>query len=91
MTGAENWLDLAGVWSEKEAVDKIPKDLMSGVWSIVEKVPGDFNTPKGRLWLVMPPSVTERGAAFEITRTWKMTGVMTPERLEATRLIYTPL
>jgi len=91
MTGVESWLDLYGSWSETEVMAELETDVLAGTWSLTDAVPGGFPTPKNRLWFVLPPEVTQRGACWQIRRRWRLTGVMTPERLEATRLIYTPV
>jgi hypothetical protein len=91
MVGIESWLDLYGTWTETEVLAEIEADILDGVWSLVDQVPGGFPTPKDRLWLVLPPDIAQRGAAYEIRRKWRLTGVMTPEQLEATRLIYKPI
>jgi len=91
MVGVESWLDLYGTWTETEVLAEIEADILDGVWSLVDQVPGGFPTPKDRLWLVLPPDIAQRGAAYEIRRKWRLTGVMTPEQLEATRLIYKPI
>jgi hypothetical protein len=91
MTGTTSWLDLFGTWSETEIVQEIDEDILSGTWELVDSVPGPFPTPRNRMWLVLPPEVQSRGACFEIKRRWRLTGVMTTERLEAAKLIYTPV
>lgn len=91
MRGVKQWLNVGGMWTEDKAHAEIPEDVWEGVWSLVDSVPGGFPTPRNRLWLTMPPRVQQRGAAFIVSRRWKMTGVMTPETLEASRLIYNPL
>lgn len=91
MLGVTSWLDVAGLWTETKAHSEISEDVWDGMWSLVESVPGDLPTPAGRMWLVLTPRVEQRGACYSVTRQWKLTGVMTAERLEAARLIYTPV
>lgn len=90
MEGVESFLSLGGEWQETEAVEDIPEDLFVGMWSLVDEVPGGLPTPRGRLWLVMPPSAEQRGACYVIMRAWKLTGEMDAMRLEAARMIYRP-
>ena len=91
MLGVTDWIDLFGMWTETKAQEAVGEDVFQGVWSIVDEVPGGFPTPRNRAWLVLPPQITQRGACFEIKNRWRLTGVMTRERLEASRLIYTPI
>lgn len=91
LVGVEYYYDVGGTWSETTAHEEIPEDAFAGLWSIVDQVPGNFPTPPGRAWLVMPPIIAQRGACFVVQKNWKMTGVMTKEALDAARLIYTPI
>lgn len=88
LLGTQSYLDLMGQWSETRAETAIDPAILADMWTLVESVPGDFPTPKNRLWFTMPPQITQRGACFEVRRIWRLTGIMTQERLEATRLIY---
>lgn len=90
MVGVDSFLSLGGEWQEAEVVEKIPSDLFHGMWTLVDSVPGELPTPAGRMWLVMPPNVDPRGACNVITRSWKLTGVMSAAKLELARMIYTP-
>ena len=91
MLGVDSFLDMYGQWTETTAAERIEQDIFADMWSVTAQLPGNFPTPSGRLWFVLPPQVTQRGACWEIKRRWKLTGAMTDERLEATRLIYSPL
>lgn len=90
MEGVESFLSVGGEWQETELVDAIPQGLFEGMWEIVDHVPGGLPTPRSRAWLVMPPSVEQRGAVFVVTRAWKLTGEMDEMRMDAARMIYRP-
>lgn len=91
MNGVSSYLTLGGTWSEMKAVEEIPGDLWDEMWALVSVVPGDLPTPDNRLWLVLPPRLEKRGAAFTVTRLWQLTGEMNSAQMEAARLIYRPL
>jgi len=91
MTGVASYLTLGGTWSEMQAVEEIPSDLWDDMWALVSSVPGDLPTPENRLWLVLPPRLEKRGAAFTITRLWQLTGEMNATQMEAARMIYRPI
>lgn len=44
-----------------------PASLLNKIGSVTRTLPGGFPTPAGRDWLFMPPKVSKKGNAFEIS------------------------
>ena len=72
MFGQSTYLVLHAVFRRTYLVRRVPKDLLDGVGTTRERLPGGLPTPKGRNWLIMPPKVARRGNVFEITEEWML-------------------
>jgi hypothetical protein len=72
MFGQATYLVLNAVFRRTYLERRVPKDLLDGVGTTRERLPGGLPTPKGRNWLVMPPKVARRGNVFEITEEWML-------------------
>lgn len=92
MVGVDSFYNVGGSWNEVEVVDRIPDDLWKDMWRIVDHVPGNaLPTLQNRLWLTLPPEIDQRGACFSLTRSWMLTGEMDAEKLNLSRMIYSPV
>lgn len=65
--GVSTYLSLKSVFRRTYTVRDLPNDLLENIGEIVESLPDGFPTPSGRNWLTMPPKVTLRGNAYQIT------------------------
>ena len=72
MFGQSTYLVLNAVFRRSYLKRRISKDLLDGVGTTRERLPGGLPTPNDRNWLVMPPKVARRGNVFEITEEWML-------------------
>ena len=95
MFGVREYLSLGGIWSKRSIKKAIPPTLFSQVGKIIDAPPdptnGGFPSPGNRFWLTMPPSVMSRGADWEITERWMLSGVDSQRAKDAAKDIYESL
>ena len=65
--GISTYLALKSVFRRTYTVRTLPNDLLDQIGEIVESLPEGFPTPSGRNWLRLPPKVSKRGNAFQIS------------------------
>lgn len=67
MFGLETFLSLSSVFRRTYVRTSVPDSIFTEIGTIREALPNGFPTPPGRNWLIMPPKITQRGSAFQIT------------------------
>lgn len=65
--GVETFLALSSVFRHTYVRSTIPASIFERIGTIQNSIPGGFPTPEGRNWLVMPPKISQRGGAYQIT------------------------
>lgn len=70
LSGLSTYVSLRSVFRMTYTKRSLPASLFKDIGTIKDSLPGGFPTPSGRDWLVMPPKVSERGNAFQITEEW---------------------
>lgn len=72
LAGLTTFVSLRSVFRMTYARRTLPQSIFRKIGTIERSLPGGFPTPAGRDWLVMPPKVSERGNAYEISEEWMM-------------------
>lgn len=73
MCGVEKFKELGVVWQRTYAAKEIPADVLSRVGRFIGIPPGTPPELRGQTkWLVLPPSVTQRGNVVEVTEEYQL-------------------
>jgi len=67
LAGLSTYVSLRSVFRTTYTARKIPPRLLKEIGTVKSSLPGGFPTPSGRDWLVMPPKISKRGNAYQIS------------------------
>jgi hypothetical protein len=67
LAGLTTYISLRSVFRTTYSTRDLPGSIFKDIGTIKSSLPKQFPTPQGRDWLVMPPKVTQRGNAYQIT------------------------
>lgn len=69
--GLTSYVKLGSIFRRTRIVRTVPQDLLDRVGTFVQKLPRGLPTPKGMVWLVMPPRLVTLGNGFELAEEMK--------------------
>ncbi len=73
MFGVEKFKELGVIWQIIYAAQQIPGDVLAKVGRFIAIPPGAPPELRGQTkWLVLPPSVTQRGNVVEVTEEYQL-------------------
>jgi hypothetical protein len=73
MAGVEKYMALELVWRRSSVLKQMPKEIFNRVGTTTNAPPGGPPRIAGRhAWLIMPPSVKQRGMLWELDEEWTL-------------------